>query len=231
MHDTRLKRLAVIAAVVGVAVVVWGLIAYSPTVAIAGAAVSVVFLSLAARRRWLVLLFTTITGVLMIWGAFGTVTGYFLLNRHRLDAVVVAIATLPPTLRSIEIGQEDELYPGTASPARFDSYRFINGTAVTLYRRQVAPAAWQPILYADDVLHGVHVTRDQYDRLRALLERLSLSGFGRGPGDEIRLTRHVGGRAPWVAEFVHRADGRSPEPECQLEQRRLDPHWVWQLCG
>ncbi len=113
----------------------------------------------------------------------------------------------------------------------FDSYRFINGAAVPLYRRQVAPAAWQPMLYADDLLRDVHVTRDQYDRLRALLARMSLSGFTRGPGGEIRLTRHVGGRAPWIAEFVHRADGRSPEVECQSGQRRLDPHWSWQSCG
>ncbi len=231
MHETRLKRPAVIAAAVGAAAVVWGLIAYSPTVATTGVSVSVVFLSLAARRRWLVLLLATITGALTLYGAFGTVTGYFRLNRHRLEAVVVAIAALPPMLQSIEIGQEDELYPGTAQRVRFDSYRFINGTAVTLYRRQVAPAAWQPILYADDVLRDVHVTRDQYDRLRALLARMSMSGFSRGPDGEIRLTRHVDGRAPWIAEFVHRADGRSPEPGCPSEQRRLDTHWSWQLCG
>lgn len=231
MHETRSKRLRAVAMVAGVVVFLWGLIDYQLALAVVGAVLSVLSLFLITRRKWFVLLLTTTISTLTLWGAFGTVTGYFWLNHHRLDDVIVAISALPPTLQSIEIGHDNELYPGTAQPGRFDSYRFINETVVTLYRRQVAPTAFQPVLYVDDVLREVHVTRDQYDRVRGLLARLSLAGFGRGPGGEIRLTRHVGGGAPWVAEFVHRPDGRLPAPECQMEQRRLDPHWIWQLCG
>lgn len=62
-------------------------------------------------------------------------------------------------------------------PEVFDSYRFINGVAVTHYRRHVAPNAAQPVLHVKDLLRQLDVPLVRYWALRATLERLSLSGL------------------------------------------------------
>lgn len=228
MQTTTLRRFSLAAGIAGVAVFAWAIAAYGRTPAAAAMLVAVPALALAAGRRWIAIPALLLVFGLAFWTAFATTTGYFWLNRARLEALVAEIAAVP-TITSLQLGTDDPVAEGTGRTGRFDSYRFINGQLVTQYREQVEPDAPQPTLRDIDVLRGLGVPLARYLALRASLERLLLSGFDRGQDGEIALNEVMPGGTPWVTSFVYRRDGGPPSGDNVQDQRRLAPHWfhVW----
>ena len=153
--------------------------AYSPWLSTSLALLAVALLAGAARRPLPVAGLALLLGGGLLWAAFATTTGYFWLNRHRLEALLAEIEAVP-AIASLELGQEAEWVTPEGERRRYDSYRFINGQAVTQHRRQVAPGAAQPVLFEADLLRELGVAPPRYQTLRAALRRLSLAGFDRG---------------------------------------------------
>jgi hypothetical protein len=159
----------------------------------------------------------------MTWAAFGTTTGYFVLNRSRLDAVVAEIAAMP-TLVSFERGRDDP--PAEAErTAWWESTRLVNGQRVTPYRPQGARDT--DSLREIDVLRELGVPYDRYRALCDALERLGLAGFTRGPGGEIGLDEPIPGGTPWGTSFVYRPDDVFPAASGAESDRRLAPNWFF----
>ena len=221
MTDDRFRTAAVAAGIAGLS---WAVADYRPTAGVACAVLAVALLCWATRRRPLVPVMFSATVCLVLWAAFGTAEGYFLLNRHRLEALVAEIEAIP-AITSIELGTDDRTSHGGRETGRFDSYRFINGQLVTQYREQVAPDASQPVLREIDVLRDLGVPAARYQALRASLDRLSLAGFGRLTDGEIALHERMPGGMPWGSSFVFRRSAGPLLGERINEQRQLAPHW------
>ena len=204
---------------------------------IAGLATAILFF-VAGRRRWLrfMVLSAVVTGG--IWTAFGTTTGYFWLNQHRLKRLVAEIEAVP-AITSLAVGHVDEssrrddgaLGEDGGRPRTFDSYRFINDTVVTDFREQVAPDAFQPVLYVEDVLRSLHVPAERYYDLRRSLERLSLSGYHREDDGQVALTEPGTGGTPWGYDYVFSPTGEAPQGDGVQGVWRLAPHWFYVLWG
>lgn len=174
----------------------------------------------------------------VIWAAFGTVAGYFLLNQHRLERLVAEIQAVPAIV-SLELGEEDESFePSSGSPggrqgnlSSYDTYRFINGTMVTHYHEQAALDAAQPVHYLDDMLRSLHVPAERYWDLRRSLERLSLGGYSRDPEGQFKLHEPAVGGQPWGYGCVFSPDGELSYRYGMQEAWRLAPHWFYVLWG
>lgn len=165
-----------------------------------------------------------------LWTAFGTATGYFWLNRTRLEALVSEIRGMP-TLVTLELGHDAAL-PGTAQGAgRYDSYRFINGHLVSQYREQIAPHAPQPVLREIDVLRELGVTPTRYGALRTSLDRLNLSGYRQDNTGKVVLDRRMAGGTPWGESLIHHPDGEPTAAGGIQDARRLSRHWFYALTG
>lgn len=228
MQDTRTWRFILAAGIAGLVVFVGAVLAYGRAPAFLGMVVTVPLLSWAAARRWLAAsaLLLILGGV--FWAAFGTVAGFFWLNRGRLDALVAEIEAVP-AITSIELGHDAPLPAGMGRTGRYDSYRFINGRLVTQYRDQVAPTAFQPVFLETDVLRELGVSPARHAALRASLEGLRLAGFHRGQDGEIALNEAVPGGAPWGTAFLFRPADGPPSARNVQEWHRLAPRWfhVW----
>ena len=99
----------VVAGCVALAVFVWAIIAYARTTAVLSVVGAIPLLSLAARKRLVVALGLSAVCAPLIWMAFGTTAGYFLLNRSRLEGLVAEI-TAVPSLTSLQL-DDDEPWP------------------------------------------------------------------------------------------------------------------------
>lgn len=203
MTEDRLRTAALAAGIGGLAGLGWALADYRPAAGVACAVPAVLLLSWATRRRPLVAVMLSATVCLVLWAAFGTTEGYFLLNRQRLEALVAEIEAVP-AIASLELGSDDRASRGGGETGRFDSHRFINGQLGTRYRQQVAPEASQPVLREIDVLRDLGVPAAHYQALQASLERLSLAGFGWLTDGEIALHERMPGGTPWGSSFVFR---------------------------
>lgn len=191
---------------------------------------SALLIGLAGRHRLAHACLVLLVGAGVLWAAFGTTTGYFWLNRARLEALLAEIAALP-AITSLELGQEGEWVTPEGERRRYDSYRFLNGQAVTQHRRQVAPGAAQPVRLEAEMLRALGVPSPRHAALRAALQRLSLSGFDRGPQGEVVLNQPSPGGTPWVAGLLHRPADGPPAAERVMEQYPLAPRWYWVLRG
>jgi len=203
---------------------------YWPLLTLVLASAAILLLSAAAPRRRTVAIPLLLLCAGTAWAAFGTTTGYFWLNRHRLDALVAEIDALP-AITSLQLGHDEKAPSGTGQARRYDSYRFINEHLVTQYREQVTSEAPQPTLREIDVLRELGVPYVRYLALRASLERLSLSGFDRGQDGGIALNERGAGGAPWVTSLLYRADGGSPAGGRVQRSYPLSPRWSWILRG
>ena len=229
MQSTRIRRCSLVAGVAGVLVFAWAVLAYAQSAAIVAIAVAVPSLSVAARRRWLAGPTLLLLLGVIVWAAFGTASGYFWLNRTRLEALVAEIEAVP-TITSLELGVDDPLPDGMGRTGRYDSYRFINGQLVSQYRAQVAPDASQPVLREIDVLRDLGVPVARYGALRASLEGLRLAGFDRRQDGEIALNEAMPGGTPWSTSFLYRPAEGLPSGDNVQTLRRLGPRWfhIWQ---
>ncbi|MHC2107134.1 hypothetical protein [Methylobacterium sp. CM6246] len=217
------RRAALIVGGCGVVVFGWALVAYAPAPGIAAAVVAVPAFARAAKRRVAAFLALAVFSAAVIWAAFGTTTGYFVLNRSRLDAVVAEIAAMP-TLVSFERGRDDP--PAEAErTAWWESTRLVNGQRVTPYRPQDARDT--DSLREIDVLRELGVPYDRYRAICDALERLGLAGFTRGPGGEIGLDEPIPGGTPWGTSFVYRPDDVFPAASGAESDRRLAPNWFF----
>jgi hypothetical protein len=234
------RRLQLLA-LTGLGGLAWGLVAYRLLPAILGAAVLGVFLltRMTGHRRPQALALIGLGGF-ALWAAFGTATGYFWLNRLRLDALIAEIQAVPG-IRSMELGQDgqyvlrDGTRPGTYDrryPLRegdrlvaYDSYRFVNDVLVTHYRDQAKPEAFQPEIFIDDLLRELNVPAARYWDLRARLQRLSLSRFSREPGGQISLGEPVPGGTPWGHNLLFSPTGEPPQRFPVYELQQFAPHW------
>ncbi|MFB9970404.1 hypothetical protein ACFFMP_10455 [Pseudoroseomonas cervicalis] len=203
---------------------------YAPGLSAALLLASALLLGLGARRRLAAAGLVLLSGGVLLAAGFGTTTGYFWLNRPRLEALLAEIAALP-AITSLELGQEGEWVTPEGERRRYDSYRFLNGQAVTQHRRQVAPGAAQPVRHEADLLRELGVPPARYLALRASLHRLSLSGFDRGPQGEVVLNQPSPGGTPWVAGLLHRPADGPPAAERVMERHRLAPRWFWVVRG
>ncbi len=207
----------------------WCIAIYDQAHAVATVVIAVPLLSMAALRPWLV--GPALVGVLgfTFWAAFGTTTGYFWLNRSRLEALVADIEAVA-TITSLELGVDGARSIGIGGVDRYDSYRFINGQLVTQYREQVAPTAFQPVLLEIDVLRELNVDVTRYAVLRTSLEALRLAGFDRRQDGEIALNEIVPGGTPWGTSFLYRPAVGLPSGGNVKTLRRLAPRWfhIWQ---
>lgn len=215
-----------VAGCVALAVFVWAIIAYARMTAVLSVAAAITILSLTARRRLVVALGLSAVCAPLIWMAFGTTAGYFLLNRSRLEGLVAEI-TAVPSLTSLQLGHDEPWPSGSGRTGRFDSYHFINAQLVTRYRKQVALDAYQSTLYEADFLRDLGVSPARYLTLRTSLEHLSLSGFSRGPDGEISLDEPMPGGTPWGTSFVYRPDDAFPAASGAEDDRRLAPNWFY----
>ena len=228
MQSTRARLWSLAAGVAGLVVFAWAILAYARSPAIAAAVVTVPLLSLAAGRRWLAGSILLLVFGATIWGAFSTTTGYFWLNRTRLETLVAAIEAVP-AISSLELGNDDPLPKAMGRTGRYDSYRFINGQLVTQYREQVAPTAFQPVLREIDVLRELSVPFAQYGALREALDRLRLAGFDRRRDGEIALNEVMPGGTPLGTSFLFRPVPGPPSGDNVQDWRRLAPRWfhIW----
>ncbi|KQP29794.1 hypothetical protein ASF27_19555 [Methylobacterium sp. Leaf102] len=221
------RRAALVVGGCGVVVFGWALVAYAPVPGIAAAVAAVPAFARAATHRVAVFLALAAIGGGMTWAAFGTTTGYFVLNRSRLDAVVAEIAAMP-TLVSFERGRDDP--PAEAErTAWWESTRLVNGRRVTPYRPQGARDT--DSLREIDVLRDLGVPYARYRALCGALERLGLAGFTRGPGGEIALDEPIPGGTPWGTSFVYRPDDAFPAGSGAESDRRLAPNWFFVTRG
>ncbi len=222
-----MRRAALPAGLAGLVALGVSLAAYAPLPASLAVLASVACLTAAARRPLPAFLVLAVLGAAVLGAAFGTVPGYFWLNRHRLGALVAEIASVPG-LDSLQMGDEDPRRgTGRADGAsgNFDSYRFVNGVAVTHFPRQVAPDAPQPVHLVDDALRRIGVPAARYWALRERLVRLSLGGFAREPDGGIGLLERRIGGTPWTDGFVFSPSGRRPDGNGAWDHGKLAPHW------
>ena len=226
LHREKARIAFVVAGCVALAVFVWAIIACARMTAVLSVAAAIPLLSLTARRQLAVALGLSAVCAPLIWMAFGTTDGYFLLNRSRLEGLVAEI-TAVPSLTSLQLGDDEPWPTGSGRTGGYDSYRFINGHRVSRYREQVAPAAYQPILYEAHFLRDLGVSPARHLTLRTSLERLSLSGFSLGPDEEIVLDETIRGGTPWVTSFVYRPDDTFPISSGAEGDRRLAPNWFY----
>ena len=229
MQGSRIRQLTFGVGLAALAAFGWSVAAYDPLATAAFMVIAVPALSAAAGRRWVTGPIIGILFAVTVWAAFGTTTGYFWLNRTRLEALVAAIQAAP-AITSLELGHDAPLPNGTGETGRYDSYRFINGQLVTQYREQVAPDASQPVLREIDVLRELGIPPAQYGALRAALERLRLAGFNRQQDGGIALNEPLPGGTPWITSFLYRPAAGSPLDGNMQVLRTLAPHWsyVWQ---
>lgn len=235
--QTRAQQACLVAGLGSLLAVAGALACYALVPALLAALSTIVFVGLAAGRCGLGLMaLATLTGLAM-WTAFGTTTGYFLLNRHRLERLVADIEAVP-AIASLELGQEGEYVERSGPPGErqgrlhaYDTYRFINGTVVTHFREQAAPDAPQPVLFVDDVLRSLHVPADRYWSLRRSLERLSLGGYGRDPDGQVELYEPPVGGQPWGYGYVFSPGGELSYDNGMQDAWRLGPHWFYILWG
>jgi hypothetical protein len=208
-------------AAIALAGLVWSLIAYAPVPTAACILAAAVLFYHAAGRRMAVLLAMLALGGGVFGAAFHTTRGFFWLNRHRLDALVVQIAATP-AITSLEIGQDRAKQDGI--PA-FDDYRFVNDTLITHDPAQADPKASQPKFYVGDLLRRLRVPVARYNALYASIDRLSLAGYARRPDGQIELFERLPGGTPWGESFVYGPHGGSPTGAIGGEEIRLAPHW------
>jgi len=228
MQGRRIRRLAFGVGLAALIAFAWCIATYHQLPAFGAMVVAIPLLSVAAGRRWLTGPILVVLFGVTFWAAFGTTTGYFWLNRARLEALVAAIQAVP-TITSLELGHDAPLPNGMGRVGRYDSSRFINGQLVTQYREQVAPTAFQPVLREIDVLRELGISSAQYEALRASLEALRLAGFDRRQDGGIALNEPMPGGTPWVASFLYRPAAGPPLGDNVQTLRILAPHWsyVW----
>ena len=228
MQGSRIWRLALGVGLAALVAFVGCIAAYDQLPAFAAMVVAIPLLSVAAGRQWLAGPMLVLLFGVTFWAAFGTTTGYFWLNRARLEALVAAIEAVP-TITSLELGHDAPLPNGMGRAGCYDSYRFINGQLVTQYREQVAPPAFQPVLREIDVLRERGVPLVQYAALRESLERLLLAGFDRRQNGEVALNEVMPGGTPWVSSFLFRPAEGPPSGGNVQDWRRLAPRWfhIW----
>ena len=226
MQGSRIQCLALGVSLAALVAFIGCIATYDRLHAFAAMVVAIPLLSVAAGRRWVAGPILVVLFGVTVWAAFGTTTGYFWLNRARLEALVAAIEDVP-AITSLELGHDAPLPNGMGRAGRYDSYRFINGQLVTQYREQVAPTAFQPVLREIDVLRELGVPLAQYGALRASFEQLLLAGFDRRQDGEVALNEIMPGGTPWVTSFLFRPTQGSPSGGGVQDWRRLAPHWFY----
>jgi hypothetical protein len=224
MPGTSARRYCLAAGTAALAAFAWAIVAYANGLAIVAMLIAVPMLSAATGRRWLAGPLLLLLGAI-VWAAFGTIAGYFWLNRDRLEALVAAIEAVP-AITSLQLGYDASLPYGMGRIGRYDSYRFINGQPITQHREQMAPTASQPTLREIDVLRELGVSFVQYGALRESLGNLLLAGFDRRGDGEIALNEVMPAGTPWGgASIVYRPGDGPPSGDNLWNQRRLAPHW------
>ena len=177
------------------------------------------------RGGWLDPLAFALLGTATAWAAYGTVPGYFWLNRPRLAALAGALAEAP-AVTSLSLGQDGRVAPGRGPPD-FDSYRFLNGVLVTHYAARAKPDGAQPVIPIGDQLRAMGLPRARYDALRRLMARAGIGDAARDPASGVVSLARIGEDNEWDVSYVFspgdRQDGTGL-PAAWLRER-LAPHW------
>lgn len=229
MEDTtaasRLRWILVAMAAACFVAMLAAVLFYRPVPAVVAGAVALACLFQVGKGRRMAVLALGVALAGLLWLSFGTVRGYFWLNRLRLEALTAELAEVP-AIQSLNLGSDD-LFTRAADGHRiaYDDYRFINGIQVTHYRRQVRPDAERPVVHVDDFLERAGVPRERYFALRERFMQLSLGGFGRNPDGQISLSEPAVGGRPWGYGFVFRPDGGEPQTTGIWDCDRLAARW------
>jgi hypothetical protein len=117
----------------------------------------------------------------------------------------------------------DDAYEEGGRTIRYDSYRFLNGTAVTHYRDRHNPRAHQPVYHIDEYCHLHGISRERYFHFRERLIALDLRGFSiekETGGVSFTLINQGGNPVVTTLDYIP-GDGTPRSSHYQ----KVAPHW------
>ncbi|SUB83782.1 Uncharacterised protein [Pragia fontium] len=175
------------------------------------------------RERALAVLIFIGLSVIWIWHAYFTWQGYYWVNARELESLAHQITTYGK-IQSLDMGIDDSYQDGDRT-VRYDAYRFLNGTRITLYQdgHDPSPDSGKPIWFIDSYCQQHEISLKAYYQMRDELERLKINGFSLMDNGDISFNLWRKGGVPWTINLVRIADGTHPLDGDTLE--KLNAHW------